>query len=111
MKCMMENMCKMMGVNKFCFMSKVMCDDSNEKRTGGSVWSDFFANNREKSSEKSDEDNNKYTQEALYNDWQNQIIEKIKEYLESNDSVSAKEVAQHLKISEESATFFMKKIK
>ncbi|WP_263833453.1 hypothetical protein [Sulfurospirillum oryzae] len=44
---------------------------------------------------------------GLFEDWLTQVQEEIKSYLQSNNSAGAKEVAEYLKISQESADYFI----
>lgn len=44
---------------------------------------------------------------GLFEDWLTQVQEEIKSYLKSNSSAGAKEVAEYLKISQESADYFI----
>lgn len=45
---------------------------------------------------------------TLFEDWVAQVQEEIKSYIKVNNSASTKEVAKYLKISEESANYFIK---
>lgn len=91
---MMKKMCQMMGSNMLDDSQKDMCGEGASSCCGDS---------------KESKANDYATAEikSLFDDWVLQVQEEISRYQKENKNASRKDIAEYLKISEESLNFFL----